>query len=199
MDRKQKLRLIQLNLLVFGILIIIFTYSEKKTPDQSLISKETQEKIQKRAENKTNESDVFYNIEYSGLDLSGNRFVLKSKEASNSKQNQEMVNMKNVEAYFYFKDDTVLKILSDTGIYNNKTLDMNFKGNVTANYEKSVLFAEKAEYSNSQSFLSISDKVKINDIRGSMLADKLLFDIKKKTLNISSFEDGIIDTNVNLK
>ena len=29
-----------------------------------------------------------------------------------------------------------------------------------------------------------------------MLADKLLFDIK--TLNISSFEDGIIDTNVNL-
>ena len=110
-----------------------------------------------------------------------------------------MVNMKNVEAYFYFKDDTVLKILSDTGIYNNKTLDMNFKGNVTANYEKSVLFAEKAEYSNSKSFLMISNNVKIKDYRGTMFADKLFFDIKKQTLKIAAFEDNKINANINLK
>ena len=28
-----------------------------------------------------NEDDIFYNIEYSGLDLVGNRYILKSKEA----------------------------------------------------------------------------------------------------------------------
>ena len=33
----------------------------------------------------------FYNIEYSGLDLSGNRYILKSKEARNNKENQEIV------------------------------------------------------------------------------------------------------------
>ena len=34
--------------------------------------------------------------------------------------------MKFVEAIFYFKDDTVLNVKSNEGIYNNKTLDMKF-------------------------------------------------------------------------
>ena len=107
--------------------------------------------------------------------------------------------MKFVEAFFYFKDGTVLKILSDRGIYNNKTLDMNFDGNVIAKYEGSELFAQKAEYSNSKSFLMISNEVKVKDYRGTMFADKLFFDIKKQTLNIASTENGNVNANVNLK
>ena len=107
--------------------------------------------------------------------------------------------MKFVDAFFYFKDNTILKVESDTGIYNNKTLDMSFVGNVKASYEGSNLFAEKAEYSNSESYLVISENVKINDVKGSMVADKLYFDIKKQTLNIASFNDGKISTSVNLK
>ena len=58
---------------------------------------------------------------------------------------------------------------------------MEFQENVKAKYEGSELFAQKAEYSNSKSFLTISEMVKIIDIRGTMVADKLLFDIKKQT------------------
>ena len=147
----------------------------------------------------TQDGDIFFNIEYSGLDLAGNRFILKSKEAFNKKANEEIVNMKFVEATFYFKDGTVLKVLSDSGVYNNKTLDMNFDGNVIAKYEGSELFAQKAEYSNSKSFLMISNNVKSKDYRGTMFADKLLFDIKKQTLNIASTKDGKVNANVNLK
>ena len=64
--------------------------------------------------------------------------------------------MKNVKAIFYFKDGTVLNVTSDMGLYNNETLDMNFKNNVEAVYQGSNLFAEKAVYSNSNSFLTIS-------------------------------------------
>ena len=63
----------------------------------------------------------------------------------------------------------------------------------------SQLFAQKAEYSNSKGYLIISDKVKINDKRGTMVADKLLFDIKKQTLNIASGNDDKINANLNLK
>ena len=87
--------------------------------------------------------------------------MLKSEEAYNNKDNQEIVYMKSVKAVFYFKDDTILNVSSNTGTYNNKTLDMNFDGDVVATYEGSQLFAEKAEYSNSESFLKISNKVKI--------------------------------------
>ena len=201
-ERKKKLRIIQISLLIVGALIIYFTYlnkNQKNLIDNETISTEVQEKIKNQLESDNNDGDVFYNIEYAGLDLAGNRYILKSKEASNQKDSREIVNMKFVEATFYFKDDTVLSVISDLGTYNNKTLDMSFDGNVKANYNNSELYAQKAKYSNSESFLTISDNVKIKDIRGTMFADKLLFDIKKKTLNIASFEDSKINANINIK
>ena len=106
--------------------------------------------------------------------------------------------MSSVEAIFYFKDDTILRIWSKKGIYNNKTLDMKFIDNVQAKYLNSNLFAERADYSNSERYLSIYDNVRIDDIRGNLVADKLLFDIKKQKLNITSFNNNKINANVNL-
>ena len=200
MERKKRLRLIQITMLILGILIIFFTYLGKNEKQENkIITKETQEKIKEQMQLQNQQGDVFYNIEYSGLDLAGNRYILKSKEAISDKNNPEIVFMKFVEAVFYFKDNTVLNVWSEKGIYNNKTLNMNFENNVKANYEGSELFAQKAEYSNLKSFLTISEDVKINDIRGAIVADKLLFDIKKQTLNIASFNDGKVNANVNLK
>ena len=198
--RIKKLRIIQSILLILGFLIIFFTYldREKKT-NEKILTKENQELVKKQIESKSQDGEVFFNIEYSGLDLAGNRYILKSKKASNKKENQKIVNMESVEAIFYFKDNTVLKVLSDKGVYNNETLDMVFNKNVKANYEGSELLAQKAEYSNSKSFLIISEKVKITDIRGTMVADELLFDIKNKTLNIASYDDKKINTNINIK
>ncbi len=198
--RVKKLRIIQISLLIIGSLIIYFTYLDKSNlEDEEIISKEIQDMIKKQISEKPDQTDVFYNIEYSGFDLAGNRYVLKSKEAFSEKDNQEIVNMKSVEAFFYFKDDTILKVSSNFGIYNNKTLDMSFKNNVKAKYEESELFAGKAEYSNAKSFLIITEDVKINDTRGSMVADKLYFDIKKQTLNIASFDEDKINARVKLK
>ena len=199
-ERKKKLIIIQISLLLIGSLIILFTYSDLEVKDEDkIITAETQKKIDERLKSDTQDGDVFFNIEYSGLDLAGNRFILKSKEAFNKKTSQEIVNMKFVEAIFYFKNDTELRVFSDSGIYNNKTLDMNFVGNVIAKYEGSELYAEKAEYSNSKSFLMISNNVKVKDYRGTMFADKLLFDIKKQTLNIASTKDSKVNANINLK
>ena len=200
MERKKKLRLIQLTLLLLGSVIIFFTYYKKETSlKEPIIPKATQEKIKKQLAEDSKDGDVFFNISYSGLDLAGNRYILKSKEARNSKENQETVNMKYVEANFYFKDDTILKVMSDTGIYNNKTLDMVFEGNVNANYEGSKLLAQKADYSNTRGLLIISDKVKVIDSRGTIVADNLSFDIKNQKLNIASFNDDKINANIRVK
>ena len=200
MERKKKLKIIQLVLLAVGILVIFYTYINKNNSSvEKIIPKETQDKIKKQLARDSHEGDIFYNIEYSGLDLAGNRYILEPEEAVNNKSNPAIVNMKVVEANFYFKDGTVLKVLSNKGIYNNKTLDMIFNGDVKAFYEGSRLFAEKAEYSNLSSFLTITENVKVEDVRGTIFADKLFFDIKKQTLNIASFNDSKINANINLK
>ena len=199
-QRKKKLRIIQICLLFFGILVLIITYGGSKKNFESKITDKTQKKNEAQINNsKEIDGDVFINIEYSGLDLAGNRYILKSAEAYNSDTSNEIVNMKSVQATFYFKDDTVLNVWSDEGVYNNQTLDMKFRGNVKAIYENSTLYAGQADYSNSKSFLIISNNVKIDDVRGKIVADKLLFDIKKQKLNIASFNDGKINANIRLK
>ena len=198
-ERKKRLRLLQLGLLIFALLIVILTYSGygiKK--DSSAFKSQNKKEINEQLSNLDQTSDIFYNIEYSGLDLSGNRYVIKSKEAYINKIDKEFINMKDVDAYFYLKDNTLLNVKSNLGVYNNKTLDMIFEGKVKAIYEDSELYADKAEYSNSKSFLIISNKVKVVDAKGTIFADKLLFDIKKQTLNIASFKNGKINANVNL-
>ena len=199
MNRKKKLRLIQTSLFLLGVLIIFITYKDNSNfSKNNVVTKENREKISKQ-KNISDSGDVFYNIEYSGLDLSGNRYKLKSKEAISIKSNPDIIKMKSVEASFYFKDDTILNIVSDKGNYNNKTLDMTFSKNVEADYMQSKLYAGKAEFSNSESYLTITENVIVEDIRGTMLADRLLFDIKKQTLQIAAFNDGKINANVNIK
>ena len=87
--RKKRLRIIQLILLLFGTLIIFYTYvTRDKISKQQIIPKETQEKLKKQLADETKDGDVFYSIQYSGLDMAGNRYILKSEEAKSSKSNQ---------------------------------------------------------------------------------------------------------------
>ena len=197
--RKKKLLIIQIFLFLSGLIVLVFTYYGKGTNKNQIITENNKYRVidQKRSED--NDKDVFYNIEYAGIDFSGNRYKIKSKEARYSEESTDIVNMKYVEAVFYFKDNSLLKIFSNKGIYNNKTLDVKFEDNVKATHKNSKLFAENAEFSNSKEFLIISDKVKIIDNRGSIKADKLKFDLKNQTLDISSFDQNKISANIETK
>ena len=199
-SRKKKLRFIQLFLLILGILIIYNTYYNKDSElKNKIISSTTKEKVKKQSDKDSeNDGNTFYNIEYTGLDLNGNRYILKSEEATLDKSKVEIVHMKIVSATFYFKDNTILYIWSDEADYNNKTFDMKFEKNVKAQYADSELFAEKAEFSNTNNYLIIHENVKINNTRGNLIADKLLFDITKKKLDISSFNNSKVNANINL-
>ena len=202
MNRKKKLRSIQFFLLMIACSIIFFTYYYDigKNLDEKIVNKENIKKVKKQLlSKKADNLNLFYNVKYSGLDLAGNRYLLKSKEAYSEVDDQSIVFMTSVTAYFYFKDNTTLSVKSDKGEYNNQTLDMNFIENVEANYEGSDMYASMAKYSNLDGFLTISDNVKIVDMKGTVLADKLIFDINKKELEISSFNNNDINANIRLK
>ena len=197
-NRQKKLRIIQFFLLFFGLLAIYFTYYGKK--EKNLIKKisKTAKENNNKKEEKSEDVDTFFNIEYSGIDLNGNRYLLKSEEARLDELRPEIIYMKIVKATFYFKDETILYIWSDSGIYNNENLDMKFEKNVRANYLDSELFSDKAEYSNTKNYLSVYKNVRINDPRGNLIADKLLFDITTQKLNITSFNNNKINANIKL-
>ena len=106
MPRKKKLIIAQLSLVTLGFLIIILTYfnNNEKEYDQ-IVSTEKQKKIKERIlkNNEGKQVDAFYNIQYSGLDLEGNRYILKSLEAYNSEIDQSQIEMISVEESFFLK------------------------------------------------------------------------------------------------
>tara|TARA_E500000178_G_scaffold200757_1_gene198593 strand:- start:2054 stop:2656 length:603 start_codon:yes stop_codon:yes gene_type:complete len=200
MDRKKKIKFYQFVFFISGLLIILFTYlKESDLNKEKIISENVQKKIDEKLQNNNNENNIFYNVKYSGLDLEGNRYIIRAEEAINSDTDINIVRMKAVNAVFYFKDNTTLNISSKEGSYNNKTLDMEFSRNIIALYEGSELYAEKAIFSNSKNSLIVSDKVKVIDPSGSLIADRLKFSIKDKTLNISSLKNNMIKSEINYK
>ena len=193
-SRKRKLRLIQLSLLLLASILVFLTYTKRNTNDPLLNSITKVDKQKFPDEKLEDESNIFYNIEYSGVDLSGNRYILKSEIAKSKKFDQEIIDIEGVTAYFYFKNDTILKISSKFGVYNNKTLDMKFKENVVAKYQNSVLYANSAEYLNSKGSLEILGDVNLIDSKGKLNAESLIFDLKKQSVEIDSKNNSYINT-----
>ena len=183
MKKKRKIiRTIQISLLLISLFLIYLTYYNNEPLEKQI---QTQTEDEKK--------NTFENVEYTGFDLSGNRFVIKSKNAEFDIDAHELINMKIMSAIFYFKDGTTLKVRGDYGNYNNKTFDIEFRDNIKAEYEKNFLYADNLDYLNTKSMLSIYGNVESLGKKGELTADKLEFDLKKETLDISMFDNDQID------
>ena len=198
-NRKKKIYLAQILLLIAGLTVLIFTYQKKDSTAPGQMSLEKNENKAFEESDQTEGVDVFYNIQYSGIDLSGNRYILKADKAISKKGSEEIIDMISVNAVFYIKDGTELYVKSDNGIYNNKTLDMIFLNNVEAKYENNKLFSQKAEYSNSKNFFIISKNISVESEKGKLSANELFFDLKEEKLRISSSNEEVVNAVIDVK
>ena len=188
-SRKKNLIIIQIAIFIVASGLLYNTYRDKNKEI------ETYTKIETVTNSDTNS---FTDLEYSGFDLTGNRYVLKAGQANFKSETPELINMKGVIAKFYLKDDTVLEVVSEEGLYNNITLDMNFKGNVQADYLTHTLLSDLLSYSNSSAKLIATGNVRGESIeKGEFSADNVEYDITGKNLNFSMF--GSKQVNIKLK
>tara|TARA_B110000259_G_C13916047_1_gene362893 strand:+ start:111 stop:686 length:576 start_codon:yes stop_codon:yes gene_type:complete len=178
-SRKKNLLFIQITIFLIAIALLYNTYSGNK--------KETEVFV--KIESETNpDTNSFSDIEYSGFDLTGNRYVLQAKQADFRTETPELINMKGVTAKFYLKDSSILNVTSDEGLYNNITFDMNFEKNVQVDYLTHNLLSDSLSYSNSNAKLIATGNVRGESIeKGEFNADKVDYDLADKTLNLSMF------------
>ena len=86
-------------------MIIYFTYYNKEIGPSIIKNAEQIDGLIKKSENDNVEETIknkFTDIEYSGLDLNGNRYILKSKRAEFEVEKPELILMNIVKATFYF-------------------------------------------------------------------------------------------------
>jgi|TARA_B110000211_G_scaffold46339_1_gene49542 hypothetical protein len=178
-SRKKNLLFIQITIFLIAIALLYNTYSGNKKETEVFV------KIESETSPDTNS---FSDIEYSGFDLTGNRYVLQAKQADFRTETPELINMKGVTAKFYLKDSSILNVTSDEGLYNNITFDMNFEKNVQVDYLTHNLLSDSLSYSNSNAKLIATGNVRGESIeKGEFNADKVDYDLADKTLNLSMF------------
>ena len=187
--RKKKIISVQIIIFLVASLLLYKTYHR-----ENKYVEEAQEVVVANDPN----TNSFNDIQYSGFDLSGNRYVLDASNATFKTKTPERINMKGVVANFYLKDNTILTVISDEGLYNNLTLDMEFKQNVKSTYETNTLFSDELIYFSDNGKLIISGNVRGESIKkGKFFADNVEYNLTNKTLDFSMFNDGQV--NIKLK
>ena len=185
---KKKKKIFQLSLVFIGLLIIFFTYFfnlEKKQPSEVVTEIETKENEEFLEEG----VNRFENVEYKGIDNTGNKFTIGSQFAEFKKEKPELIFMENVECFFTFKDNTVLLISSKKGIYNNISNDMQFSEDVKMDYLENTIFSDRANFNNYENQLLIAGNVRGDGPTTNLKADELDFDLNTKDLKISMYSE----------
>jgi len=191
-----KTKFIQITLLLLAFLLIFFTYFLNLKKKQTSTNLDQIKTIEPDREKKKT-ANTFVDVQYSGLDRNGNRFIITSKYADFETDRSNIIRMEEVLCIFYFKDQTSMTVQSSYGIYNNVTDDMEFTENVKMNYLENVLFAEKANFFNVKNELLIEGNVKTKSPEGELQADKLDFNLDSKKLKISMYNDKKVNIKVN--
>ena len=195
-SRKKRILTIQIIIFIIGSLLVFFTYYNKNNvSDLKKTSDLVEQNSSDTLENDQN-INTFENIEYKGIDLNGNRYVIMSEKASFDVNKPELIDMKIMSAIFYFKDGTILRVKGDYGTYNNKSNDMEFRENIIANYIDNNMYADNLDYLNSKNLLTIYGNVKTESIKGNISADNIEIDISKRTVDLSMFGNGEVKVKI---
>ena len=175
--RKKKIIFIQSILLITAVLLLyIFYYNDNENKIEKV-------EIDNKKIEELSENNFFENVEYKGLDASGNRYLLESQIASFDNEKPELVNMEGMKAIFYFKDGKILRVSGNNGIYNNKTNDMQFRNDVKVTQADNQIIADNLDYFNSKGLINIYGNVEGKSLDGNFTSDILNINIENQSID----------------
>ena len=178
--RKKRLILTQTLLLIVAILLLYIFYYQGNIMNKPL----EEVKIENKKLENLGESNFFEDVEYKGIDANGNRYLLESEIASFNEENPELVNMIGMNATFYFKDGKILKVSGKTGIYNNKTNDMQFRDEVKVLQDRNSIFADNLDYFNLKRLIKVYGNVRGESLDGNFTSDILNLNIDDQSVDM---------------
>ena len=188
--RKKKLIFIQSILLISAILLLyIFYYNDNQNKIEKV-------KIENKKIEQLSETNFFENVEYKGIDATGNRYLLKSQIASFDNEKPEIVNMEGMKAVFYFKDGTILQVSGKKGVYNNKTNDMKFRKEVKVTQADNQIKADNLDYFNSKGLINIYGNVEGKSLDGNFTSDILNINIDNQSIDFLMNNDNQVKINL---
>ena len=124
------------------------------------------------------------NIEYTSVDLNGNKYTIASETGYLGDDNSEKITMQKVVGEIVFGDSSSLDIVSDNALYNVINYNTNFYDNVFLTYNDHLINSDNLNLIMSENMLTISGNIIYKKQNAIMYADKIEMDIISKDLKI---------------
>ena len=193
---KKRQQKIQITLMLLGLILIVATYFYYPNLDKNFISKNQTTKENLKESLEDTESTTFKNIIYKGIYDFDKIFTIQAEEALILNEEADIVYMNGMHVIMYLNDGRIVNITSTKGRYNKETYDCFFENNVKATDGETEIFSDNLDLLAAENSVKIYNNVNLNDITGSLKADKIDYDFETKYYKVSMFNDKTIKMKV---
>ena len=132
----------------------------------------------------THKSNLIYQLKYSSKDKRGNSYIINSEFGEISKDNPELIQMRNVVAIINTEGNSPLTIKAGNAIYNNINYNTNFYTNVFTEFNQHNLYSNSLNLIFEKNLLEIFDNVIYKNLDTQLKADKIEVNIITKDVKI---------------
>ena len=179
--------------LIIFFIIIVFIYffisktflREPKNFDNLDLNKD---KIIEEIDTEKNENNLIENLSYKSIDANGNEYILAARYGEESKEDPNIIILKQVEGTIKLKDKSNIEIKSDFAKYNSITFDTNFYENVLGFFEESKLSSDNLDLFFKNNKAIMYNNIKYLDGNTEANADEISFNLLNGDVNIKMFD-----------
>ena len=178
--------------LIFLIIIVLLFFFIKNTfleEEKNLVELEVN-KNEEFVINQDSEeiSNIIKNLNYKSVDSHGNTYILSAEYGEITKEDENILILKNVKGTIILGDKSEIKINADFAKYNSENYDTFFYQNVLGLYEESEIHSDNLDLLFKDNIAKMYNNIKFNDQDLKLNADEISLDLLYGDVYIKMFD-----------
>ncbi len=175
--------------LLMGIFIFFFIKNTFLKYQKDIVYLDlNKDKAIEKTETEKNENTIIKNLNYVSIDAKGNEYTLNAKYGEESKEDSNIILLKQVVGKIKLKNKSDIEIKSDFAKYNSITFDTNFYENVFGFFEESKVSSDNLDLFFKNNKAIMYNNIKYLDRNTTANADEISFNLLNGDINIRMFD-----------
>ena len=175
--------------LLMGIFIFFFIKNTFLKHQKDIVYLDlNKDKVIEKTETEKNENTIIENLNYISIDAKGNEYILNAKYGEESKEDSNIILLKQVVGKIKLKNKSDIEIKSDFAKYNSITFDTNFYENVIGFFEESKVSSDNLDLFFKNNKAIMYNNIKYLDRNTTANADEISFNLLNGDVNIRMFD-----------
>ena len=179
-------------LLIFILIVIFIFFFMKSTflkEQKDIVNLDlNKDKIFEEIGTEKNQNNFIENLNYISTDAKGNEYILNAKYGEESKEDSNIIILKQVVGTIKLVNKPDIEIKSDFAKYNSLTFDTNFYENVLGSFKESKITSDNLDLFFKNNRAIMYNNIEYLDRDTAANADEISFNLLNGDVNIKMFD-----------